>query len=90
MCLDTSRQMFEPGMFMRVHRLILTGQMSRQRLKREAMRQMAGATGQNEMLRCDESLQTQAQGMHREALLEKRAAGMDDRHQSSASPAGLG
>ena len=50
MCLDTSRQMFEPGMFMRVHRLILTGQMSRQRLKREAMRQMAGATGQNEMM----------------------------------------
>ncbi len=50
MCLDTSREMFERGVFVRVHRLILTGQMSRQRLKREPMRQMAGATGQNEMV----------------------------------------
>jgi hypothetical protein len=50
MSLDTSRQMFERGMLVRVHWLILTGQMSRQRLKREPMRQMAGATGQNEMV----------------------------------------
>jgi hypothetical protein len=50
MCLDTSREMFKRGMLVRVHRLILTRQMSRQRLKREPMRQMAGATGQNKMV----------------------------------------
>lgn len=87
MCLDTSRKMLQPGVLVLLHRLILAGQMSRQRLKREPMRQMAGATGQNEMLWRDESFDTQAQGMHREALLEKRAAGVDDRHQRSASPA---
>ncbi|MBA2251598.1 MAG: hypothetical protein H0W13_02660 [Nitrospirales bacterium] len=44
MCLDTSREMLERGLLVMVHRLILTGQMSRQRLKREPMRQIAGAT----------------------------------------------
>jgi hypothetical protein len=39
------------------------------------------------MLWCDESLQTQAQGMHREALLEECAAGVSDRHQRVASAA---
>jgi hypothetical protein len=87
MCLHTGSEMLKRGMFLMVHRLILTGQMSRQRLKREPMRQIAGATGQNEMLWRDESFKTQAQGMHRETLLEKRTTGVDDRHQRSASPA---
>jgi hypothetical protein len=89
MCLDAGREIFNRGMLVRAHRLILTRQMSRQRLKREPMRQMAGATEQNKMVGRDESLNAQAQGMHREALLEKRAAGVDDRHQRSASVASL-
>ena len=58
MCFDTRREMLEGGMFVIVHRLILTGQMSRQRFNREPMRQMAGAAGQNEMVRWDESFKT--------------------------------
>jgi hypothetical protein len=58
MCLDASSEMLERGMLLIVHRLILTGQMSRQGLKREPMRQIAGATGQNEMLWWDESFNT--------------------------------
>jgi hypothetical protein len=50
MCLDAGREIFKRGMLVRAHRLILTRQMSRQRLKREPMRQMAGATGQNKMV----------------------------------------
>ncbi|MGH9196945.1 MAG: hypothetical protein ACRD1T_14545 [Acidimicrobiia bacterium] len=86
MCPDTRREMFQGRMLVVAHRLILTRQMTRQRSKREPMRQMAGAAGQDEMLWRDEPFNTQAQGMHREALLEKRAAGVDDRHQRSASP----
>lgn len=85
---DTGRQMLECGMRVTVHRLILPGQMGPQRLDRETMRQMAGATGQNEVVRCDEPFQTQAQRMHRETLLEKCAAGVDDRHRRSALPLG--
>ena len=50
MCLDAGREIFNRGMLVRAHRLILTRQMSRQRLKREPMRQMAGATGQNKVV----------------------------------------
>jgi hypothetical protein len=85
---DTGPQMLDGRMRVTVHRLILPRQMRPQRLDREAMRQMTGATGQNEVVRCDKSLHTQAQRMYREALLEEGAAGVNDRHRRSASPLG--
>lgn len=50
MRLDTSHEVLERRMLVMVHRLVLTRQMSRQRLEREPMRQIAGATRQNEMV----------------------------------------
>jgi hypothetical protein len=56
----TRNQMLECGMRVKIHGMILPWQMGPQRLDRETVGQMAGATGQNKVMRRDESLQIQA------------------------------
>ena len=80
MRVDARSQMVERWRSMLIHRLVLSGQVSRQGSDCDSMRHSAGTAGKDQVCGGNKLFDAQTEGVHGEALLKECAAGINRRH----------